>query len=97
MFLNPNEGKIISKFCANYNHLSGKSLLLEWNSGSICAKFDTCFEDIDDETEEEYYSFLFIASSADGKPPVVINEDNYFLVNYKNFPNSITLDSVKLN
>ena len=56
------EEKIISNFCKNLNELSDESLLLKWSSGSIIAKFDTCFEDMDDNTEEEFYSFSFVST-----------------------------------
>ena len=97
MFLNPNEEKIISTFYKNTYEVFGKKLLLEWDTGSVYAEYDTNFEDIDDDTEEEFYSFAFRILSKTGNPPILVTEDNFFLVDYKNFPNSITLDSVKLN
>lgn len=51
---------------------------------------------MDDETEE-FYSFSFIVSSKEGTPPIFISDDNYCLINYKNFPKTITLDTIKVN
>lgn len=89
MFLNPNEEKIISNFCKNLNNINDSVLTLIWANGYIKATFDTCFEDMDDETEEEFYSFVFIAKEVSGKPPVDISDNNFFLINYKNFPSKI--------
>ena len=44
---------------------------------------------MDDETDEEFYSFAFIATDVTGTPPVDVLENKYFLINYKNFPNKI--------
>ena len=96
MYLNEFEEKIISNFCKNLNELSDESLLLKWSSGSIVATFDTCFEDMDDDTEE-FYSFSFIVSSKEGNPPVVVSDDNYCLINYKNFPVEILSGAIKVN
>lgn len=97
MYLNAFEEKIISIFLNNLNQISGKTLLLKWDTGCVSAIFDTCFEDMDDETEEEFYSFSFIVSSKEGSPPILISDDNYCLINYKNFPKTITLDAIKVN
>ena len=97
MYLNEFEEKIISNFCKNLNELSDESLLLKWNSGSLVAIFDTCFEDMDDDTEEEFYSFSFVVSSKEGNPPVVVSDDNYCLINYKNFPVEILSGAIKVN
>lgn len=97
MYLNEFEEKIISNFCKNLNELSDESLLLKWSSGSIVATFDTCFEDIDDDTEEEFHSFVFIVSSKKDNPPVVVSDDNYCLINYKNFPVEILSGAIKVN
>ena len=53
MYLNEFEENIISTFYKNLSKLSGKSLLLKWDSGNLMATFDTCFEDLDDDTEED--------------------------------------------
>ncbi len=97
MYLNAFEEKIILTFLTNLNKISGKILLLKWDTGCVSAIFDTCFEDMDDETEEEFYSFSFIVSSIEGNPPIFVSDDNYCLINYKNFPKTITLDTIKVN
>lgn len=97
MYLNEFEENIISTFYKNLSKLSGKSLLLKWDSGNLMATFDTCFEDLDDDTEEEFYSFSFIVSSKEGNPPVVVSDDNYCLINYKNFPIEILSGAIKVN
>ncbi len=97
MYLNNFEEKIISTFHKNLDKLMGKTLLLKWDSGHITGAFDTCFEDMDDKASEEFYSFVFLVFSKEGNPPVVISDDNYCLINYKNFPIEILLDSKKLN
>ena len=51
MFLNPNEEKIISNLYNNLNNIGDSTVSLIWDSGSIQATFDTCFEDMDDEGE----------------------------------------------
>ena len=89
MFLNPNEEKIISNLYNNLNNIGDSTVSLIWGSGTIQATFDTCFEDMDDETDEEFYSFAFIATDVTGTPPVEVLENKYFLINYKNFPNKI--------
>ena len=48
MFLNPNEEKIISNLYNNLNNIGDSTVSLIWDSGSIQATFDTCFEDMDD-------------------------------------------------
>jgi hypothetical protein len=97
MYLNENEEKIIATFCQNLDKTYGKELLLKWDEGSIVATFDTCFEDEDDETDEEFYSFSFAVISKTGNPPVFITSDNYFLIDYKNFPKQILLENIKIN
>lgn len=89
MFLNPNEEKVISELYKNLDNVGGSVLTLIWESGYIKATFDTCFEDMDDETDEEFYSFVFFAEGVSGKPPVEISDDGFFLINYKNFPSEI--------
>lgn len=86
MFLNPNEEKVISGLYKNLDNIGDSVLTLIWESGYIKATFDTCFEDMDDETDEEFYSFVFFAEEVSGKPPVDISGDGFFLINYKNFP-----------
>lgn len=97
MYLNAFEEKIISTFLKDLNQISGKTLLLKWDTGCVYAFFDTCFEDIDDETEEDCYSFSFIVYSKEGIPSIFVSDDNYCLINYKNFPETITLDTIRGN
>ena len=89
MFLNPNEEKVISNLYKNLNNIGESVLTLIWDNGCVKATFDTCFEDMDDETDEEFYSFAFIAKEVSGEPPVDILDNNFFLINYKNFPQKI--------
>ncbi len=89
MFLNPNEEKVISGLYKNLDNIGDSALTLIWESGYIKATFDTCFEDMDDETNEEFYSFVFFAEEVSGEPPVEISDDGFFLINYKNFPAEI--------
>lgn len=89
MFLNPNEERIIFNLYNNLKSIDDSVVTLIWDTGSIKATFDTCFEDIDDEADEEYYSFVFIANEIIGAPPVNVTGDQYFLINYKNFPQKI--------
>lgn len=97
MYLNTFEEKIISTFLKNLNQICGKTLLLKWDTGCVTAVFDTCFEDMDDETEEEFYSFSLVVYSKEGNPPILVSNDNYCLINYKNFPSEIMLGSKKIN
>ena len=89
MFLNQNEEKIVFNLYSNLNNIGDSMVSLIWDNGSIKATFDTCFEDMDDETYEEFYSFVFIATEIIGTPPVEVLDNKYFLINYKNFPNKI--------
>lgn len=103
MYLNDKEETVIKEFCKNLNEYDEKTLKLLWQNGSvIVARFDTCFEDendyeLDDEKYEEYWSFVFEAVEVSGKPPVYITEDNFFCVNYQNFPDEIICNGKKLN
>lgn len=93
MFFSEQEELIISKFCTNLETIENSTIMLIWEEGRVEALFDTCFEDMDDDTEEEYHSFVFVAKQIEGKPPVEISEDNLFLVSYKNFPEKIMLEN----
>lgn len=103
MFLNENEGIIINKFLENLDNYDTKEMKLLWHTGgTIIARFDTCFEDENefDEGEaayEEFTTFVFEVIDVTDNPPVLITEDNFFCVNYHNFPDEITVDSQKIN
>ncbi len=92
MYFSIEEEKIVSKFYKSIDQLEKSVIKLCWLNGSALAKFDTCFEDEDDETGEEYNSFIFEIVSIEGQIPVEVSDDNLCIVNYKNFPNSILLD-----
>ena len=103
MYLNSKEEKIIGKFFIICDEYEGKEVTLKWEDGStIKGKYDSFIEDendyeLDDEKYEEYWSFVFEAVEVSGKPPVYITEDNFFCVNYKNFPDEIICNGEKLN
>ncbi len=101
MYLNNKEEEIIGVFLGNLDHFESFEMLLKWDNGSqVKALFDTCFEDEDDDENdvefEEYMSFMFKVISVVGEPPIEIC-DNYFLINYRNFPKEIIVDSKKIN
>lgn len=91
MYFSVEEEKIISKFYKSIVEIKNNTLKLCWLNGSAIARFDTCFEDEDDETEEEYNSFVFEIKSIEGNIPVDVSDDNMCIVNYRNFPISIFL------
>lgn len=62
-----------------------------WADGFASARFDTCFEDEDDVTREEYNSFAFKILSVEGSVPVEISDDNLCVINYINSPQNIML------
>lgn len=53
------EKKIIFQFYKNIGSLEGRALTLFWENATVTALFDTVFEDLDDDTEEEFTSFSF--------------------------------------
>ena len=102
-FLNEKEEKIIGKFLNNTNSIQGEELSLIWDDGSqVYAKYDSFIEDeldfeIDEEGYEEIWSFVFKVIRADTNAPIEITEDNYFLINYRNFPKEIIVNGKKIN
>lgn len=103
MYLNKREAEIIGTFMDVEDDFEGKKLILKWNNGSqVTAVYDTYIEDeadceIEDGNYEEFWSFVFKAIDLIGEPPVYITEDEYFCVNYHNFPDEIIADSKKIN
>lgn len=97
MYFCEEEKKVISVFCKNIDKTYGKSVKLCWKTGYIIANFDTCFEDEDDDTDEEYNSFVFKCTEQHGDTPVLISEDGFFIINYKNFPIDIFVDGNSIN
>lgn len=97
MYFNNIEEKTISTFMGNLTHINDEILTLKWESGSAKVQFDTCFEDIDDKTDEEFHSFVFIVCSKTGNPPLNVTDENYCIINYKNFPDEILMNGEKIN
>ena len=103
MFLNDNEEKIIGSLMKNADDLEGKVLLLKWNDESLIKGiFDSYIEDesdldINDADYEEFWSFVFKAIDLKGTPPVFITEDEFFCINYHNFPDEIFIGNQKIN
>ena len=103
MFLNEKEGTIIGHFLKNLDKFDIEEMTLVWSEGeTITARFDTCFEDENEFEEneigyEEFTTFVFEAICISGDPPVFITEDNFFCVNYHNFPNKIMVGKQKIN
>jgi len=102
MYLNDKEEKVIDIFYGNIDEFARYEMILIWESGVIKAYFDTCFEDMndydeDDERFEEYVSFAFEVINVSGEPPVFITKDNFFCVNYHNFPDAIMVEGKKIN
>lgn len=103
MYFTEKEKTIIETFYGNLDHFDKREMLLKWNDGSrILAGFDTCFEDdngleLDDAEYEEYISFVFKKLQTVGEPPVFITEDEYFCIDYRNFPDEIIADEKKIN
>ena len=102
-FLNEKEEKVIGKFLNNTDRIQGKELYLIWADGSqVHALYDAYIEDesdfeIDEDGYEEFWSFAFRVITADANAPIEITEDNYFLINYRNFPKEIIADGKKIN
>lgn len=103
VYLNDKEEKIIGLFMDIADDLEGKSLVLKWKDGSqMKAIYDSYMEDemdceLEDDNYEEFWSFVFEAVSVSGNPPVFITEDNFFCINYQNFPDEILVGNKKVN
>lgn len=99
MYFSKKEQSIIERFYKKLSTITAKDVLeLKWNTGSIKAVFDTCFDDFDEENEsDEYTSFLFKGLSFNGVPPVQVVDEKMFIINYHNFPDSIRLVGEVIN
>lgn len=103
MYLNDKEEKIIRTFMDVADELEGKLIILKWKNGSqVKGIYDSYIEDeldcdMDDESYEEFWTFVFKAIDLIGEPPIYITEDEYFCINYRNFPDEIIVDNTKLN
>lgn len=103
LFLNEKEEKIIGVFINNTDKYENERMVLKWKDGSfVVATFDTYIEDeddcdIEDENYEEFWSFVFKVHRIEGEPPVFITQHDYFLVNYRNFPDEIIAKGKKIN
>ncbi len=102
-FWNENEEKIIGTFINNIDSYEEQELILKWEDGSeVRATFDSYIEDesdcdIDEEGYEEFWSFVFKGVSILGEPPICVTEDDYFMVNYLNFPKEIFAGKTKIS
>ena len=84
------EKGIIMDFYRKLDDIENKELRLSWDTGFVIAKFDTCFEDFDDDNEDdEFTSFIFEVVRKEGEVPLEISSANLFIVNYHNFPKKI--------
>ena len=98
MYLNDKEEQIIGKFMNIADDNENKKMILKWkNYGVIYGVFDSYIEDesecdMDEEGYEEFWSFVFKAVEVLGNPPVYITEDEFFCVDYRNFPDEIVLE-----
>ena len=104
MYLNEKEEKTIGIFMNASDELEGQSVILKWQNGSqVQGIYDSYIEDetdceMDDEDYEEFWSFIFKVVNILGKPPIYVTEDDFFCVNYHNFPDEIlTPDGKKIN
>lgn len=103
IYLNENEEKIIGEFMEVEDKYVNEELDLVWNDGSkVTVKYDSFIEDendceMEDENYEEFISFVFIKINIFGNPPIEVSEDDYFLINYHNFPSEILVNGVKIN
>lgn len=99
MFFSKKEQIIIEKFYKEVKSLTeNDALLLIWENSKVEATFDTCFDDFDENNEsDEFTSFVFKKKEITGTPPIEISEDNFFIINYHNFPEDIVLNNVKIN
>lgn len=102
-FWNDREEKIIGTFMNNIDSYEEQELILKWEDGSeVCAIFDSYIEDesdcdLDEEGYEEFWSFVFKAVDIVGDPPIYITEDDYFMVNYLNFPKEILAGKTQIS
>ena len=99
MYLNENEEEIIGSFMDVATENEGKKMLLKWGNGSqVQGVFDSYIEDetdcdIDEDGYEEFWSFVFKALDLVGEPPIYITEDEFFCIDYRNFPEEIVLEN----
>lgn len=99
------ELQIIGTFLTNLDDYEKRKMKLIWRGeGEITAIFYTCFEDESgtetdskNETFEECISFVFDAMEILGTPPVLLNRQKTFAINYHNFPDEIVVDGKKIN
>ena len=99
MYFTKNEQSVIEIFYKNLSKIGENDVLeLVWKTGKIKALFDTCFDDFDENDEkDEFTSFVFKCEGTEGTTPIVIKENNLFVVNYHNFPSQIFLNGKKIN
>lgn len=99
MYFSKSEQSIIETFYKNLLSITEEDILtLVWNEGKILAKFNTCFDDFNEENEEdEFTSFVLKSLESIGKPPVEITESDFFIINYHNFPSEIICNGKKIN
>ena len=99
MYFSKSEQSIIETFYKNLSSITEEDILtLVWSEGQIQAKFDTCFDDFNEENEEdEFTSFVLKKIESTGKPPVEITEADFFIINYHNFPTEIICNGKKIN
>ena len=99
MYFSKNEKIIIEALYKNLSSIAEEDILtLVWDKGQIKAKFDTCFDDIDEENEvDEFTSFVFKKIELTGTPPVEITEADFFIINYHNFPKEIICNGKLIN
>lgn len=103
MYLNNKEEKIIGSFMTIADEVEGETVILKWEDGSeVKGIYDSYIEDendleLDDEKYEEFWSFVFEVVEVSGEPPVYITEDDYFCVNYHNFPEKIMVNGKDIN
>ena len=103
MYLNDKEEKIIGAFMNVADELEGNLIILNWKDGSQAQGiYDSYIEDeldcdIDDEDYEEFWSFVFKAVDIEGEPPIYITEDEYFCIDYRNFPDEIIVGDTKID
>jgi len=102
-YVNDKEEEIIGSFMNIEDELEGTEVMLIWNNGScVQGIYDSFIEDesdceMEDEKYEEFWSFVFKLVNFSGEPPVFITKDNFFCVNYHNFPDAIMVEGKKIN
>ena len=99
MYFSQSEQSVIEIFYKNLTNITEEDVLtLVWNEGQVQARFDTCFDDFDEENEEdEFTSFIFKKIGLTGSPPVEITDADLFIINYHNFPKDIICKGKKIN